>query len=565
MTEGMRDWLTTSFSYLVSLGPIMVLAGFASGFAIQWIRPGTVETYLGNDLLAVAVAATLGLLINVPLLFEIPLVAALLLVGMGTAPASVLLFSAAAGGPITFWGLTKVLPRRTVLVFATATWGLAAIAGLTILSLGLLFGVGRPDTVRLAEASDSDCRSCLLRDAIKYAGNGDTIRIPPGTYTLEGGELMIRKNITLEGAGAATTIIQAATAPGIASHRVMNIPYGRDVSLSGVTIRHGLVDSSEPRHVLFPGTNSGMWGIPLEFGGGIHIHGTLRLSDSVATGNQAGGGGGIFNGGVLFLSNTKVEGNVATASGGGLFNGGVLEVSDAEFVHNRAGSGGGILNAGDLTVKGSTIRGNSTKYGGGGMETTGIGNSRMEYTTVSQNTSHSGGGIRNGGRLTLENSTVSGNVGKLGGGVLNEAYIRISYSTVSGNHGDDGGGLAVHRSSGIPRTEMNNTIIAANTATFEGADCIGNVISLGHNLVGTGEDCGLRAIESDLVGTPLQLLDPRLGELENNGGQAETHALMLGSPAIDNGGDDFASSTDQRGLARPQGKASDIGAYERGG
>ena len=149
ITDGMRDWLTTSFSYLVGLGPIMVLAGFASGFAIQWISPGTVETYLGNDLMGVAIAASLGLLFNVPLLFEIPLVAALLLVGMGTAPAAVLLFTAAAGGPITFWGLAKVLPKRTVAVFATATWGLAAIAGLTILALGPLFGVGQPDTVAL--------------------------------------------------------------------------------------------------------------------------------------------------------------------------------------------------------------------------------------------------------------------------------------------------------------------------------------------------------------------------------------------------------------------------------
>jgi len=119
--DGMRDWLTTSIRYLVGLGPIMVLAGFASGFAIQWISSNTVETYLGNDLLGVASAATLGLLINVPLLFEIPLVAALLLVGMGTAPAAVLLFTAAAGGPITFWGLAKVLPKRAVFVFATAT------------------------------------------------------------------------------------------------------------------------------------------------------------------------------------------------------------------------------------------------------------------------------------------------------------------------------------------------------------------------------------------------------------------------------------------------------------
>ena len=563
--DGLRDWLTTSLGYLVGLGPIMVLAGFASGLAIQWISPGTVERYLGNDLLGVASAATFGLLINVPLLFEIPLVAALLLVGMGTAPAAVLLFAAAAGGPITFWGLARVLPKKTVLVFAAATWGLAAIAGLTILALGPLIGTGRPDTVQLAVTAASDCPACLLREAIDRASNGDTIRIPPGTYTLQGGELIIKKNITLEGAGAAETIIQAAAAPGVASHRVLRIPFGRDVTLSGVTIRHGLVDSTEPRHLLFPGTSSGMARIPVEFGGGIHIHGTLRLEDSVITGNQAGGGAGIFNGGTLFLSNTRIEGNTATASGGGIYSGGILEASDIVLVNNRAGSGGGILNVGTLTLKRSTIRGNTAKYGGGGIQNSSIGVSHLEYTTINENSSNSGGGIRNMGRLTLDNSTVSGNTGKLGGGVLNESYIRISNTTVSGNRGDYGGGIAVHRSPGVPVTELTNTIIADNTAAVEGADCHGNLTSLGHNLVGSGDDCGIQAAPTDLVGTLSQPVDPMLGALENNGGPTETHALLLGSPAIDTGWIGSVSSTDQRGLARPQGGGADIGAYERGG
>ena len=561
---GLRDWLTTSFGYLVGLGPIMVLAGFASGFAIQWIRPNTVETFLGNDLLGVATAATLGLLINVPLVFEIPLVAALLLVGMGTAPAAVLLFTAAAGGPITFWGLAKVFPKRTILVFAGATWGLAAIAGLTILALGPLLGVGQPDVVQLAAASESDCRSCLLRDAIEKASNGDTIQIPAGVYTLEGGELIIKKNLTLEGAGAATTIIQAAVAPGIASHRVMNIPFGREVSVSGLTIRHGLVDSTEPRHVLFPGTGSGMAAVPIEFGGGIHVHGILLLSDSVVTGNQAGGGGGIFNGGILTLSNTIIESNTATASGGGIYNGGILEVLDAGLISNRAGSGGGIFNVGILTVKRSTIRGNVTKHGGGGVQNSTIGVSHLEYTTVNENTSASGGGIRNVGRLTLDNSTVSGNTGTRGGGVLNEGYIRISNTTVSGNRGKYGGGISVFQPSGIPTTEMTNTIIAANQASLEGTDCYGRVTSMGHNLLGSEDHCSMHATTSDLIGTRSRPVDPRLGALGNNGGPTETHALLSGSPAIDTGGDGPDLSTDQRGLVRPHGRASDIGAYERG-
>ena len=138
LKEGFRDWIRASLKYLIRLGPVMVLAGFASGLAIQWVSPETVTTYLGDNVLGIAIAATLGILINVPLLFEIPLVAALLLVGMGTAPAVTLLFVAAAGGPITFWGLAKVMPKKTVVTFATATWGLGLVGGLSVLALGPL-------------------------------------------------------------------------------------------------------------------------------------------------------------------------------------------------------------------------------------------------------------------------------------------------------------------------------------------------------------------------------------------------------------------------------------------
>ena len=138
LAEGFRDWAKTSIGYLVRMGPIMVVAGFASGLAIQWISPETVLDYLGNDLRGVAIAATLGILINVPLLFEIPLVALLLLLGMGTAPAATLLFTAAAGGPVTFWGLAKILPRRGIATFATATWMVGAIGGLAVLGIGAL-------------------------------------------------------------------------------------------------------------------------------------------------------------------------------------------------------------------------------------------------------------------------------------------------------------------------------------------------------------------------------------------------------------------------------------------
>src|SRR3989442_4403300 len=70
--------------------------------------------------------------------------------------------------------------------------------------------------------------------------------------------------------------------------------------------------------------------------------------------------------------------------------------------------------------------------------------------------------------------------------------------------------------------------------------------------------------------------DPMLGPLQDNGGPTFTHALLAGSPAIDQGKRDtipaLASNTDQRGFPRPVdfpaianaagGDGSDIGAFE---
>lgn len=137
--ESFREWAKITAGHVIRLAPVMVLAGFSSGFAIQWLSPETVTSWLGDDILGVVIAATIGIAINVPLLFEIPLVAVLLMAGMGTAPAAALLFTAAAAGPITFWGLSKVMPRRAIAAFGGSTWLLGVVGGLAallIVSLG---------------------------------------------------------------------------------------------------------------------------------------------------------------------------------------------------------------------------------------------------------------------------------------------------------------------------------------------------------------------------------------------------------------------------------------------
>lgn len=63
--------------------------------------------------------------------------------------------------------------------------------------------------------------------------------------------------------------------------------------------------------------------------------------------------------------------------------------------------------------------------------------------------------------------------------------------------------------------------------------------------------------------SPASSGDPLLGTLTDNGGLAETMALLPGSPAIDIEFNATCEAADQRGMTRPMCVACDIGAYEK--
>lgn len=112
------------------------------------------------------------------------------------------------------------------------------------------------------------------------------------------------------------------------------------------------------------------------------------------------------------------------------------------------------------------------------------------------------------------------------------------------------------------------------------SDCVGTILSGGHNQIGDPAGCGYKAVPSDLVG-----VDPRLARLADNGGPRTgpvgyvepvlTHTPLRGSPAMDAWFDGFVGNgatcpaLDQRGVHRPQDgngdgiKKCDIGAIER--
>src|SRR6266478_5867850 len=88
---------------------------------------------------------------------------------------------------------------------------------------------------------------------------------------------------------------------------------------------------------------------------------------------------------------------------------------------------------------------------------------------------------------------------------------------------------------------------------------VGTVTSLGYNIC---SDNG-----GDLLNGPGDQIntDPLLGPLQDNGGSTFTHALLLGSPAIDAGDPNFSPPpfNDQRGCPRVINARIDIGSLER--
>jgi hypothetical protein len=201
-------------------------------------------------------------------------------------------------------------------------------------------------------------------------GQPDTITFDSrvhGTITLES-ELCITDpdRLTIDGPGANRLAISGNNAS-----RVFDISSGAAATIDGLTITHGLANKDAP---VLP-----------SFGGGILNFGDLTLlsdvlvSDNLAIGdvtanpygrNGSAAGGGIYNHGTLSVSYSTFSRNQArgasgssggpfpgAAVGGGLANTGVATVTDSHFTGNLA-------QGGNNCTSGSSFAGNA---GGGAI------------------------------------------------------------------------------------------------------------------------------------------------------------------------------------------------------
>lgn len=299
-------------------------------------------------------------------------------------------------------------------------------------------------------------------------------------------------------------------------------------------------------------------------GGGIYNSGSFIMEDCTVSDCHAYYGGGILNDGNGFLTNCIVDSCITSGDGdaGGIYNGGNLTVLSCIVSNNNTGWGwgGGIENYGNLTMTNSTIINNFASEGGGLSEG---GTSVIASCTICENDADSGGIIFwSGGLLTVINSTISDNNGYNAGGIdtLDDTVgaITLISSTICSN-------TTVYGTGGINGlVSAENCIFAGNTGPA-GNDFVGTLTSQGYNLIQDTNGC---SIVGDLTGNLVEV-DPMLGPLQDNGGPTWTHALLIGSPAIDQG-ISCGLTTDQRGVPRPYdvptipnaADGSDIGAYE---
>ncbi len=279
------------------------------------------------------------------------------------------------------------------------------------------------------------------------------------------------------------------------------------------------------------------------------------------------GGGAIYNDENLTLIDCVVHDNFAQDGGAIMVAAGSLTVRRTEITNNRASNaGGGIWSFGwPVTIEDSTISGNLAQEHGGGIYHY-LGSSlTVSGTTISGNVADDdtdglgrGGGVfKAGGGMSITSSTISGNTsGEDGGGIFSDtsSTIAIAHSTITANNvtggsGRDGGGIYSNETA-----NLNHTIVAGN---FKGGSALNDVFgsfSAASSLIGDRGSASVTNVSNlSIVGTSGSPINALLGSLADNGGPTKTHALLVGSPAIDAGnvlavaGSDGIPLLDQRG------------------
>jgi hypothetical protein len=370
-------------------------------------------------------------------------------------------------------------------------------------ALGILLAIGpisyasATEGVLFVSPTGNDSNSCLsvnapcftLQAAVNKALPGDHIKVGIGDYPTISQMIPIEKSLTISGG--------------------WNSTFDLIVGKSTVTGNYGF-----PIFMIEVGVEVHIETLIIQKGEtGIINLGNLTLIKSIVRDNSGQGmcyGGGIHNSQQMILEYTTISNNSCNGGwGGGIYNAysaDYMIISNSTIENNIAQEGGGIASNANLTIINSTISNNTSLFGHNGAA----------------------GVAQNSGFLVLKNVTITRNIGSRSGGGINN------------------GGL------GYVEIRISNSILSGN-AGYPAADCSGEIISEGYNIIGDTDGCNfIKAVDDQLD------IDPLIGPLQYNGGETQTHLLFKGSPAIDRGNpigcddeDGELLLDDQRGYKRP--------------
>lgn len=272
---------------------------------------------------------------------------------------------------------------------------LASVRPLLVALAAVLVAAPAAGAAEYTVTTTSDSVPGSLRDALQKANTNfgpDVVTVPAGTYTLTSGTLSITQSVTLQGAGAARTIVDG-TDPNV----VLSISGGSPVTVRGIALTGGV--------------------------NGVYTSTADVLLDRVAlrdnTGSSEGTGLRIFSGNVQLLrssvTNNRLITDASTAAGAGIVQGdGTLTVIASTIAGNQLG--------------GDTAATRPNAGFGGGYSRTGGGTAIFRHVTFSGNgvtadsAAQYGGSVysNDGTALSFEDTLLTG--GRVGANAQNCSF-----------------------------------------------------------------------------------------------------------------------------------------------
>ena len=134
-SESLRRWGRNTLDFAFSFGPPMLIASFAVGVVFSIVSPQRLAELSEWGLIAIVVAALVGTIIQVPGMFEVPLVLGVLAVGLSPGAATALLVTIPSAGLITFTLTRKEFGWQIPAALLSSTLVLGVVAGVLVEAL----------------------------------------------------------------------------------------------------------------------------------------------------------------------------------------------------------------------------------------------------------------------------------------------------------------------------------------------------------------------------------------------------------------------------------------------